>query len=885
MKKTRIGIPNQRLKAERELRGWSQKYVAEQIGADHYYLSRWERGTISPSPYYRQKLCVLFGKNAQELGLLQQASIAPVQDRFSSDEHGAVSTSERSVGSQQPQQTVWDLPRPRPMWKMPTPLTSLIGREQLVQDICTVLSRPAIRFLTLLGPGGVGKSRVAIQVANQLRHAFADGVCFVPLAQISDPNMVIPAIAQGLGIQEQPERSTFEQVNGWLLEKQFLLLLDNFEQVLTAVPLIEEVYAACPQLKVLVTSRAVLHVQGEQEFPVPPLALPDLRNFSDDWMLSTSAAVTLFVQRVQASLPTFQLTQTNVQAIGEICVLLDGLPLTLELAAARIKLLPPYALLARLSQRLQVLGSGAITLPERQQTLRNTLNWSYDLLEARERRIFRRLCIFVGGCDLSAVGAICLDAEEQETEVLNTVASLIDKSLVRQEDQEGEEPRLALLETVREYGLECLWDNGEDEVMHRAHAAYYLAMAKRIEPHLRGGGEQLKWLTKLNRDQENFRAALRWLVECEETEHALQLCAALWWYWFMRAYYKEALHWLEAALALPGNGKPSSARACVLAATGVINGALGPLEKAHAFIEESIALYKELKDRRGASHALQFLAWIYLEQGDFPTARSFIEQGLNDCRALGDTWNVALGLNDLARMMWAKGDGEAARRLWEECIALCREIGETWALARTLFVLARMVLTQGDYVRAMLLLQESTAIARDFGDMATLSGTLVLMAEIVRREDEAHATQLLQEGLTIAREIGVQGDLSFFHYLIGDMARVQGNISQANEHFRESLMLAPKGTDMIAVVGRCLLGLAKIARTERRFQEGVRLLSAGEQRLHVNVDLHPDERIEYEHVLTEMRVQLGEKAFTVAWTEGHSMTLEQTFALQESRLS
>src|SRR5229473_1210830 len=884
MKKTRTGTPNQRLKAERELRGWSQKYVAEQLGADHYYLSRWERGTASPSPYYRQKLCVLFGKNAQELGLLEQAPMIHAQDRFSSDEPVAVSASGPSAGPQKPQHTAWDIPRPEPMWKMPTTLTSLIGREQLVNDICTLLSRPEIRLLTLLGPGGIGKSRVAIQVANALRHAFADGVCFVPLAKISDPTLVIPAIAQELGIQEQPERSDFEQVQVWLREKQFLLLLDNFEQVVTAAPLIEELYASCPLLKVVVTSRAVLHVQGEQEFPVPPLALPDLRRLSEDWVLSPSTAVTLFVQRAQSTLPTFQLTQTNVHAIAEICVRLDGLPLAIELAAARIKLLPPHSLLARLSQRLQVLGSGAQTLPERQQTLRNTLKWSYDLLPAREQRIFRRLCVFVGGCELSAAGAVCIDAGDQETDVLNTVASLMDKSLVRQGEQEGEEPRLALLETVREYGLECLHESGETELLQRAHAEYYLALAERVEPHLRGGGEQLRWLTTLNREQENLRAALRWFVASEETELALRLCGALWWYWFMRGYHKEALHWLEAALALPMTGRQTAARAQVLAAAGFIHVALGHLEKAQAFLEESIARYKELGDRRGSAHALQFLASVYEAQGDYTMARSLIEQGLNDCRELGDKWNVGLGLNDLAKVMWGQGDGAAARTLWEECIALCQEIGEKWALPRTLGSLALMLLTQGDYAQAMPLFQESVVIAREMGDRATLSRLLAILAEIVRRNDDVHATSLIREGLTIAREMGDQEALSYFHYLIGDIARSQGNARQATEHYRESLSLAQKLSWAKETVGKCLLGLARIARTQGRFQEGVRLFAAAEQRLNLNVDMHPLERTEYERDLAAIRAQLGETAFAAAWAEGHTMTLEQALAMQESAI-
>ena len=884
MKKARKGPPNQRLKAERELRGWSQKFVAEQIGADHYYLSRWERGTASPSPYYRQKLCVLFGKNAQELGLLEQAPMIPAQDRFSSDEPVAVSASGSSAGPQKPQHTAWDIPRPEPMWKMPTTLTPLIGREQLVNDICILLSRPEIRLLTLLGTGGIGKSRVAIQVANALRHAFADGVCFVPLAKISDPTLVIPAIAQELGIQEQPERSDFEQVQVWLREKQFLLLLDNFEQVVTAAPLIEELYALCPLLKVVVTSRTVLHVQGEQEFPVPPLALPDLRRLSEDWVLSPSTAVTLFVQRAQSTLPTFQLTQTNVHAIIEICVRLDGLPLAIELAAARIKLLPPHALLARLSQRLQVLGSGAHTLPERQQTLRNTLKWSYDLLSAWEQRIFRRLSVFVGGCGLSAAGAVCIDAGDQETDVLNTVASLMDKSLVRHGEQEGEEPRLTLLETVREYGLECLHESGETELLQRAHAEYYLALAERVEPHLRGGGEQLKWLTTLNQEQENLRAALRWFVASEETELALRLCGALWWYWFMRGYYHEALHWLEAVLALPMTGRQTAARAQALAAAGFIHVALGHLEKAQAFLEESIARYKELGDRRGSAHALQFLASVYEAQGDYTMARSLIEQGVNDCRELGDKWNVGLGLNDLAKVMWGQGDGAAARTLWEECIALCQEIGEKWALPRTLGSLALMLLTEGDYAQATPLFQESVVIAREMCDLTTLSSLLAILAEIVRRHDDVQATRLIREGLTIAREMGDQEAISYFHYLIGDIARRQGNARQATEHYRESLSLAQKLSWAKETVGKCLLGLARIARTQGRFQEGARLFAAAEQRLNLNVDMHPLERTEYERDLADIRAQLGEKAFTAAWAEGHTMTLEQALAMQESAI-
>jgi predicted ATPase/serine/threonine protein kinase/DNA-binding CsgD family transcriptional regulator len=804
------------------------------------------------------------------------------QDRLASVEPPATTASGPSTGPQELQYATLDIPRPEPVWKVPTVLTPLIGREQLVSDICTLFSRPEVRLLTLLGTGGIGKSRVAIQVANELRYAFADGVCFIPLAKISDPTLVIPAVAQELGIQEQQERPVFEQVKMWLRAKQFLLLLDNFEQVVIAAPLIEELYASCPLLKVMVTSRAVLDVQGEQEFPVPPLALPDLQKLSEDWTISPPAAVTLFVQRAQATLPAFQLTQTNAHAIAEICVRLDGLPLAIELAAARIKLLPPHSLLARLSQRFQVLSSGAQTLPERQQTLRNTLKWSYDLLHNREQQIFRQLSIFVGGCSLEAAEAVCIDLENQETDVLNTVASLIDKSLVQQGELEAEEPRLVLLETVREYGLECLRESGETELMQRAHAEYYLALAERVEPHLRGGGEQLKWLTELNREQENFRAALRWFVESEETELALRLCGALWWYWFMRGNYKEALHWLEAALALPMIGGQTAARAQVLCAAGVMNHTLGELDKAQNLIEESMALYNELGDTRGYAHALQMLAWVHADRGDYTMARNLTEQGLALCRELGDAWNVALGLNDLATIMWVTGDGGAARTLWEECIVLCEELGETWALPRTLYYLAQMELTQGNYDQAVTLFQKAAVIAREMGDMKMLPWLLAMLAEIVRRDDDVQATRLIREGLAIAREMGDLDAISYYQYLIGDIARSKGNAREANEHFREGLSLANKLTIANVTAGKCLLGLARIASTEGRFGEGARLFAAAEERLNLNVDMLPLERTEYEHDLAGIRAKLSKQEFAAAWAEGHAMTLEQVLAVQES---
>ncbi len=399
---------------------------------------------------------------------------------------------------------------PEPIWKVPVILAPLIGREQDVAAVCIMLQRPEVRLLTLLGTGGIGKTRLVVQVAYEMREHFTDGVCFIPLAEVNDVGLVMHAIAKELGVQEIGVQPITEQVKSFLHDKRFLLLLDNFEHVTAAALQVEELLAACPALKIVVTSRAALHVQVEYEYPVSPLSLPDLTRSADDSLFSQSAAMTLFVQRAQAILPTFQITPANARTIAEICVRLDGLPLAIELAAARIKLLPPQALLARLSQRLQVLTSSRRDAPARQQTLRNTLKWSYDLLDAQEQRLFRRLSVFVGGWTLEAVEAVCRAESEQEQvnfSPLDGIGSLLDKSLLLQVGRESEEPRLIMLETMREYGRECLRESGEGEVSERAHALYYLQLVQEAEPHLKGE-QQLSWFARLEQEMANIFAAL-----------------------------------------------------------------------------------------------------------------------------------------------------------------------------------------------------------------------------------------------------------------------------------------------------------------------------------------------------------------------------------------
>src|SRR5712691_11176993 len=391
---------------------------------------------------------------------------------------------------------------------LPVQPTPLIAREREVAAVQQLLLREDVRLLTLTGPGGSGKTRLGLHVAAELSDHFTGGISFVNLTPISDAELVVPTIAQTLGVKESPTRSIVEQLQAFLQEKLLLLVLDNFEQVVSAACILSDLLARCSHLKLLVTSRTVLHLAAEHAFAVPPLSLPDLNHLPDLVTLSQYEAVALFIARAQALQPEFQVSNASAPAVAEICTRLDGLPLAIELAAARIKLLPPPALLARLDQRLTVLTSGLRDAPARQQTLRKTIEWSYQLLDADEQRLFRRLSVFVGGCTLQAIEAVgaALDTQTPAVSVLDGAASLIDKSLLRQTEQEAEEPRFVMLETIREYGREALAAPGEAEVTHQAHAAYYLALAEAAEQAW-NGPQQAVWFGRLEKAHDNLRVA------------------------------------------------------------------------------------------------------------------------------------------------------------------------------------------------------------------------------------------------------------------------------------------------------------------------------------------------------------------------------------------
>jgi predicted ATPase/serine/threonine protein kinase len=720
---------------------------------------------------------------------------------------------------------------------LPVSTTAFVGRSRELAAVKQLLLRPDVRLVTITGPGGIGKSRLAIEVARDAVH-FASGAYFVPLAAVTDCSLIILAIAQTLGLRESSGQSPFDTLKEYLRgasASPILLLIDNFEHVLESAPILTELLALAPSLKLLVTSRAALHVSNEHEFPVAPLALPDSKSRPSPSELSNFSAISLFLQRAAAVKPDFTLTEENAPVVAEICARLDGLPLAIELAAARVKLLSLTAMRTRLASRLQLLTGGARDLPARQQTLRQTIDWSYDLLTESEQKLFRRLSVFLGGCTLEAVESVCDAKQDLGLDVLDGMSSMVDKSLVRQAEQRDGEPRFFMLETIREYAFVKMASCGEEPLARRAHAAYCLVLAEE-EAGKDAATNQTAWLDQFEIENDNFRVALDWLIETGQAEWGLRLGVALFRFWEMREHLTEGRDRLGKLLKLPAASAPSNPRLRALFVAGVLASVQGDFVSSDTLVLESLAIARQLEDNHSIAVALNALAVNARDLGNLPAARPLFEESLAVWRNLHDLGAVARALSNLASIVSLQSDFSYASLLYQESLSLFRELGDSTGFAWALNHQGDVARDQGDSVAARSLYEQSLAAFRQLDDRWGMAGSLADLGNLAREQQNYRAADCLYaESLRIFRSL---------------------------EHKRG--------------IARLLESFACSAAAQLQSERSLRLAGAAAAlRQSIGTPLVPGEQAKLEKSLDAVRHALPLAAGRTAWLEGWVMPIEQ----------
>jgi predicted ATPase len=805
----------------------------------------------------------------------------------------------RAVGAhrlkdlQQPQQVyqlvLADLPADFPPLKtldahphnLPIQPTPLLGREDQLAALAALLRRADVRLVTVTGAGGIGKTRLALQAAAEALEDFPDGVWFVRLSRLVDPDLVLPTILQTLGLKEMAGQPIAQTLQEYLREKQLLLALDNFEQVVAAAPEVNELLTQCPGLRALVTSRIPLRLRVEHEYPVVPLSLPDPKHMPAPERLTQYAAVALFVERASAARPDFVVTAANAPAIAEICARLDGLPLAIELAAVRVKLLTPEALLSRLSRQLQVLTGGARDLEARQQTMRAAIAWSVALLGPEEQALFRRLGIFAGGGTLETLEAVCLAPEGAEPlgiDLLDGLGALVDQSLV-QRREEGGELRFGMLHVIREFGLEQLEASREAEALQRAHAAYYLTLAEQLEQDTTRNHVEVN--ARLEREHDNLRAVLSWSLEQGAAETAARLCVALHQFWNTSGHWIEEEQWLTQAVSL-GNELPPRLRARLYSTSGYVTRSQGDYAAATRRLEESLALFRSVEDKAGIGEVLGQLAVLAFRQEEFEQAKQLFDQSLSLAKEIGDPTEVLYLLRCQADLPLAHGQYAAARNLLEQALALADSLGVIHDIAECRARLGLLALLAGHDARAEALLHEALRVQQQLNDANCSAHTLRFLGLLaMERGDVAAAQDQLAKSLALYSGIANQAGIAETQVWLGMAHVAAGTLQAAEDAYRAGLQLAQRlKNKQRSAAG--LEALAEVALVRGHPERAVRLLGAAAQALSsvgaAPLPLPPRLQAEREQVVARGRQALGEAAWEASFAAGQALSLDEALA-------